>query len=195
MAETFGDFKPDEEQIPEGFLGHDEPEHEEAFEEEPRRIGFPDFDDPEQVPNSQPLFDEFDPQVRQDVEGLIWLGHLEDSFEAFGHQYVIRTLKADEELYAGLIAKEFNDSLMEGRAVAWAQVSLALMAVDGDVNFCPPVGPDREAFARARFVWVTSRWYWPLGEYLFRRYAALLQRQVKAFEALQNLSTRSLPTF
>lgn len=119
------------------------------------------------------MSDLFDPKVREAVEGLIWLGHLEDSFEFCGHNFVLRTLKADEELAAAAVVKEYTDTLGQAKAWAWANVALALVSVDGDDNFCPPTGPDKLAYARARFQYVTSRWYWPTGEYLFSRYQNL----------------------
>lgn len=134
----------------------------------------------------------FDPSIREDVEGLAQLGHLQDDFEFAGHHFTIRTLKADEELAATLVCKPYIDSFGQARAWAWARVGLALVSVDNDPNFCPPIGPDKEAFARARFNWVTSRWYWPLGEYLFNRYVALEGRQIEAIRAVANLSDRGL---
>lgn len=139
-------------------------------------------------------FDEFQPQVVEDVEGLIWLGHLEDEFEFCGHEFVIRTLKAEEELQAALLVKEWGDTIGQAKAWAWANIALALVSVDGDVDFCPPVGPDKSGYARARFKWVISRWYWPLGNYIFARFASLVQRQADAVNAVADLSSRSLHT-
>lgn len=139
-------------------------------------------------------FDSFPPEIREDVEGLIWLGYLEDHYEFCGHDFVLRTLRGDEELLAGLITKEFVETLGQSRAWAWAQVALALVAIDGEDDFCPPVGPDKRAYARARFQYCTSRWFWPLGQRLFRRYAELLERQEAAIEALEDFTSGSLPT-
>ncbi len=138
--------------------------------------------------------DQFPPQTIQDVEGLTWLGHIEDRFEFCGHDFTIRTLKADEELAAALLAKEFGSTIGEAKAWAWANICLALVAIDGEENFCPPIGPDRGANAKAKFKWVTSRWYWPVGEYVFARYADLVQRQATAIKAVSDLSSRSLNT-
>jgi hypothetical protein len=138
-------------------------------------------------------FDAFPPEVAQDVEGLIWVGYLEDTFEFCGHEFVIRSLRGDEELLAGLITKEFIETLGQSRAWAWAQIALALVAVDGDESFCPAAGPDKRAYARARFNYCTSNWFWPVGEYIFRRYAQLLERQAKAVEALEDFTSGSLP--
>jgi hypothetical protein len=56
-----------------------------------------------QQPDDEPTsIEDFPPEIREDVEGLLWLGYLEDSFDFCGHQFVIRTLRGDEELLAGL---------------------------------------------------------------------------------------------
>lgn len=138
--------------------------------------------------------DSFPDEIRMDVEGLAYLGQLEDSFEFCGHHFSIHTLKGEEELVAGVVTKEYLDTMGQSRAWAWAHVGMALSSVDGDENFCPPIGPDVTEFGRARLRYVTSRWYWPLAEFLFSRLAALNQRQTAAFEALRDLSTGSLPT-
>lgn len=138
-------------------------------------------------------FAEFDPRVREDVDGLIWLGYLEDEFSFCGHHFVIHTLKGDDELNAGLVAKEYVETFSQARAWAWAKVCLALSAVDGNPNFCPPIGPDKKAFARARFAWCTSQWHWPLTEYIYGRYVDLEARQLAALRALESLSQGSLP--
>src|SRR4051812_18330419 len=83
-------------------------------------------------------------QVRDRVDGLVWLGHLQDDFEFCGHHFTLRTLKADEDLLAGILAKKYSETLGQGKAWAWAHVALALVSVDHDDDFCPPLGPDRE---------------------------------------------------
>lgn len=139
-------------------------------------------------------FDTFPAEVVQDVEGLIWLGHLEDEFEFCGHEFVLRTLKAEEELQAALLVKEYGDTIGQAKAWAWANIALALTSIDGDQDFCPSLGPDKSGYARARFKWITSRWYWPVGNYIFARYASLVQRQADAVNAVADLSSRNLHT-
>ena len=142
----------------------------------------------EQAPEG---LDAFPQEVREDVEGLAWLGYLEDSFEAFGHRFTIRTLKGDEELYAGVITKEYQDTLSQAKAWAWANVAMALVAVDHDSDFCPPISSDPLANARARFTWITTKWHWILGNFLFQRLLFLNGRTLNAASAVQDLSQRS----
>lgn len=119
----------------------------------------------------------------------MWLGFLEDDFSFCGHDFVILTLRGDEELEASRVAGDYENTVGHPRAIQWAQIAMALVSVDGDSNFCPAVGPSKKDHARARFNWVTSNWYWPLGQYLFGRYTALLERQIEAVKAVQDLLT------
>jgi hypothetical protein len=95
--------------------------------------------------------DRFPDDVVEDVEGLLWLGYLEDTVEFCGHEFVIRTLRLEEEILAGLVTKEYVETLAQAKAWIAAQVGLALVSVDGDENFCPPAGPGSKDYARARF--------------------------------------------
>jgi len=140
-------------------------------------------------------FSTFKPEVRQSVEGLIWLGYLEDSFEFCGHQFKIRTLYGNEELLAAKVTKEYTETLGQAKAWGWANVALALTEVDHRDDFCPPIGPNPEEYAKARFNYVTGKWFWPLAEYIFERYAQLAIRQREAIDALRDLSAGSLRTF
>lgn len=143
---------------------------------------------------SQVGLDAFPPEVRQNVEGLEVLGHIEDEFRQWGHSYVMRTLKGEEELAAAVVTKEYVETLGQAKAWAWANVALSLVAVDGAYDFCPPVGPDSIEYARARFKYVTSKWHWALAEYLFDRFVELQQRQYAALEAMRDFSQGSQPS-
>lgn len=148
-----------------------------------------------QEQSSNDPFSEFDPRVREDIDGLIWLGYLENEVTFCGHTFVLRTLKGDEELNAGLVSKDYVETIGQAKAWAWAKIALSLVSVDSDTNFCPRIGPDKKEFARARFNWVTSQWHWPVGEYLYTELVNLEARQIEAVRAIQNLSERSLPNF
>lgn len=140
-------------------------------------------------------FAQFPDRVQEDVEGLIWLGYLEDAFDFCGHHFVIRTLRGEEELLAAAVTKEYVETLGQSRAWVWAVVSLSLVSVDGDEAFCPPIGPDRSAYARARFAYVTQNWFWPVAAAIFQRYTTLQERQTRAVEAVEDLSQGNLPMF
>jgi hypothetical protein len=151
------------------------------------------MDNPSQVPESSDAFAGFPDGVRADVEGLMWLGYLEEDFDYCGHNFVLRTLRGDEDLLAGLVCKRYTEAIGQDKALTWATVALALVAVDGDEDFCPPIGRDKEAWARARFQYCTTKWFWPLAVRLWMSYAGLLQRQAAAMEAVEDLFSGSLP--
>lgn len=142
---------------------------------------------------SNPL-EEFPSQVRADVEGLIYLGAISDEVEFCGHSFGLRTLRAGEEMAAALAADPFMKTAKAAEAWASAFAGLALTHVDGDDEFCPQAGPDKKAFARARFAYITDNWFQPTIDHLFACYARLLDRQVEAVRAMQDLSARSLHT-
>lgn len=137
----------------------------------------------------------FSEDIQEAVEGLTHLGSLTTEVEFAGHTFGLRTLTAAEEIAAAVVIKPFKDTLKEPEAWAAAQVALALTHVDGDEDFCPQAGPDQTAYARARLNYITSNWYWITIDALFREYTTLLQRQVEAIRAVQNLSQRGLLTY
>lgn len=132
--------------------------------------------------------DGFPEEVVNDVDGLLWLGFLEDSFEFCGHEFVIRTLRLEEEMIAGLAASDYKDTISRAKAWVAAQVGMALVSVDGDEDFCPPAGPNRKDFARARFQYVSGKWYEPTINYIYAKYVRLLERQEAIMEEMENLS-------
>jgi hypothetical protein len=139
--------------------------------------------------------DRFPDEVVEDVDGLLWLGYLEDVVDFCGHEFVIRTLRLEEEMLAALVSKEYIETL--GQAKAWiaAQVGMALISVDGDENFCPQANPNKKDYARARFQYVSKNWFEPTVNYIYSKYADLIERQVKALEEMENLSQGSQDIF
>lgn len=141
---------------------------------------------------SEDPFSVFPEDTQKAVEGLMWLGHLEDTFTFCGHRFTLRTFKGEGDLMAGLLVKEYEGTIAQAKAWAWANVAMALVSVDGDPNFCPPVGPDPMDHARAKFRYLITSWYWPTCEYMFEQLSVLMRRQRNAIKAVQDLSDRSL---
>lgn len=156
---------------------------EEKLSPEEIMAGFDAFD----TEGPAETIEDFPPEIRDAVEGLMFLGYLEDSFEFCGHHFVIRTLRGDEELLASLICKEFVQTLGQARAWVWAQIALALVSIDGDDNFCPPVSNNKRDYARARFQYVTGKWYWPLAAYINSRYETLCELQAEGVQRVEDL--------
>jgi hypothetical protein len=175
------------EQLPEFQWPDVEDENTWPQEERPTPLGYTEED----LDQPQDPFQGFSPEIRQDLEGLTHLGYLEDSFSFCGHHFVVKTLRGEEELAASLAIQEYRNTLKEPEAWVWANVALSLKSVDGDENFCPPIGPDVNDYARARLKYCTSKWFYPLAEYIWVEHCIpLQQRQLRALEALQGLSKR-----
>lgn len=131
----------------------------------------------------------FPEQVQLDVEGLTFLGYLQEEIEWCGHTFVIRTLNASDELQAALVSKEYLETFAQLLSYAAAHVGMSLVSVDGDEHFAEPLGPSDKNYARTRFNFVVE-WYRPTIEFLFEQYEKLKERQEKAFEAMRDLSLR-----
>ena len=144
---------------------------------------------------SKEVRDEFPEEVNEDVDGLIWLGYLEDVVDYCGHEFVIRTLRLEEQLLASLVTKEYTDTL--GQAKAWiaAHVGLALVSIDGDEEFCSQAGFNKKDYARARFQYVTGKWFEPTIAHLYNAYSSLIERQSSVLEEMENLSKESRISF
>lgn len=131
----------------------------------------------------------FPEEYKNQVDGLLWLGHLETSFEFCGHHFTLRTLKADEELAANVVVGEYADTKAQAKAWVWAHLALAIVAVDRDEAWCPSIGPNETTISRcrARFNYLITNWYWPTAAYVFNKYSELVAEQSAAVEAIQNL--------
>lgn len=131
--------------------------------------------------------EDFPQEIQENVEGLMFLGELYDDFNFCGHHFVIRTLRGDEELLAALVCKEFTETVGQARAWIWALVSMCLVSIDGDENFCPPLTNNKRDYARARFQYCTRNWFWPLAVHINQKYAELQQRQDEAMARVEDL--------
>jgi len=138
---------------------------------------------------------EFPPEVNNRLEGLLWLGYLEEEVTLAGHRITLRTLKLAEELEAARLSKDYIETVGAAKAHAASYVAAALQSVDGDFAFAPPIGPGLEASVKSKYNYITENWYWPAISYLYNQYENLLQKQAEAINALEDLSSRSLSTF
>jgi hypothetical protein len=145
--------------------------------------------------NSFEVKDEFPDEAIEDVNGLLWLGYLEDVVDYCGHEFVIRTLRLEEQLLCSLLIKEYNETIGQGKAWVAAQVALSLISVDGDEEFCPKAGFNKKDNARGRFNYLISNWYEPTIVHIYNAYLKLLERQAFVLEEMENLSQESLSTF
>lgn len=128
----------------------------------------------------------FPPESADDINGLLFLGHLEQQVSFAGHYFVIRTLKAGEEIEVALVTNEYKETAGFPKAWAIATVAAALESVDY-APLAQRLGPDLALPIRQKFNTVRE-YYWPVIEHLYDEYVLLLERQIKAFKALQGNS-------
>lgn len=143
------------------------------------------------------LFESVSEESLTRMEKLIRLGYLERSFDFCGYNFAIRTLYPIEESAAALAVQEFRNTLREPEVWANVQVGLALMSVDYDEDFCPPLSPKvrPQDFARARFNWVSQNLMQPVLDYIYTQYLDLLEERNAVIREAQDLSERSLQAF
>jgi hypothetical protein len=113
---------------------------------------------PEPAEVAAPVLDyrEFDPKHKEAFTGLLYVGHLDDEFELFGHRFMIASPTQTERLQIGPIIKEFTDTVTGELAYQAAMVAAYLVKVDGKDLPIPIMNNTRDASMRERFNWVTD---------------------------------------
>jgi hypothetical protein len=155
----------------------------------------PDLPQPEVEEPPRPP--EFPPGIEEDVNGLMMLGHLTDSFDFLGHSFAIRTLKSGEELAVSSVVKQYEGTLGEGKSYVLGTVAAAITTVDGQ-PLTRPLGPNAPEILQAiqqNFAYIGRTWVWPIVEFVYNRYSLLILRQNDAFEQMQGKSEANRPTF
>lgn len=128
--------------------------------------------------------DEFDPRIRDDIEGLLFLGRLTYDCTIYGHTFTLRTLTRGERLSIALFVKEFEDTLGLADALETAYLALAIQLVDGRPLSISLKEEPIAQHLRRNFE-IVRQWYDPVLEALYTEYSKLLLRQKLAFEALE----------
>lgn len=164
---------------------------EEHFDEDGQIVA-PDLDsfdaEADDGPEDDPVeeFTVFDPRHRDAFEGVMWLGHLEDTFEAFGHSFTIKTLTAGEKLAVARLIMDFERSVAYGRAFHAACAAAALLTIDGrPVPVAQRPGPDgNPSVVRQKYEWLVGTFYEPVIEVIFAKLDAL---EAQVLEVLAEL--------
>lgn len=125
----------------------------------------------------------FAPQTHRDVISLLRLGRIEDSFELYGHSFVMRTLNIEEEIAVDELLNVKFTSIYNEKAMKTAYVSAGLSLVDGE-PLTRSLGMS-ESNDLARSYDRVKKWYRPIIEKLHERYLMLEVRQVEALAELE----------
>lgn len=142
----------------------------------------------------------FPEKIRDAVQGLAYLGQLSEEVHFCGHSFGLRTLRASDKFAVSIALQPFRNTVYEVEIFQAAHVAMALTSVDGDEDFCPPIGPNVEEFAKARLNYVLNGpdgkggWYEPTIHFLWNRLAILEGIANEAIAELDRLSTRSQPS-
>lgn len=127
---------------------------------------------------------EFDPKVRQDFEGLLYLGRLTDEFEWFGHRFVIRTLTVGELTEIGLLHKPYANSLADAKAYQALLVAACLVTVDGK-SLPLPISDDKaDTELINKFRYIFDHWYPVTLDAVYERFLLLEARVNEVIEAM-----------
>lgn len=96
----------------------------------------------------------FDPRYREAFTGLMYIGYLEKTVTIYGHTFDLQTPSQNERLEAGILHKQYINSLSSEIAWAAITVSLYLRSVDGQ-PLPEPIGP-KDSGLSDRFFWVIN---------------------------------------
>ncbi len=127
---------------------------------------------------------EFDQRVREDFEGLLYLGKLEATFEWMGHKFVIRTLTVGEVLEIGLLHKEYVGTLTDVKAYQAALVAACVVKIDRKSLPFPLTNEDDDTPLRNRFEYVLRSWFPPTLDAVYEQYLLLEERVERVMEAM-----------
>lgn len=124
---------------------------------------------------------EMDPRIREDFEGLLYLGKLTDSFVWAGHRFVIRTMTAGETLEVGLMHREYVGTLGDVKAYQMLANAACLVSVDGK-PLPQPLGPE-ESGLLTRFEYV-KKWFPWTHDAIYEHYMLLELRVTEVINAM-----------
>lgn len=127
---------------------------------------------------------EFDPAVRDDFKGLMYLGALSREFSWLGHRFHIRTLRSDELVEVPLIVRAYEGSEGYPRALQGAVTSACVVTVDGAPIPVLPLAKD-ESELRLRYRWVMGNWFPPVLDRVYQEYILLEARVREVIQAME----------
>lgn len=125
---------------------------------------------------------EFDPRYRERLQGLLYLGHLEDSFTYAGHQFRVRNLTAGETIEAGVLIKSALGTRVELKAWSSAVAAAGIISVDGQPLIVPLMaGAEPSLEEKYRLI---LKWYEPIVQRVYDAVTALEEEARRMVDAL-----------
>lgn len=132
------------------------------------------------------FFDGLTREQNQDWNSLAQVGRLTETFHWLGHEFVMRTLKVDEEIAIGQVIKHLEGVVTQEKAAVAAYVAASLVSVNGAPFM---VDIEKETFSNllARYKYLIDKYHWPVIEYLQGK---LLELQIKVYELIKELEKK-----
>lgn len=127
---------------------------------------------------------EFDPKVREDFEGLLYLGALTQQFEWMGHTFLIRSLHVGEVLEIGLLHREYVGTITEVKAYQAAVTAACVVQIDKRRMPFPITTDDEDTLLRNRFQYVLDHWFTPTLDAVYENYLLLETRVEQVMVAM-----------
>lgn len=131
---------------------------------------------------------EFDPKVKQEFEGLLFVGALTTTFDYLGHRFVLRTLTQDELLEIALAIKPYVDTSAEVKANMMAIVAACVVSVDGRALPHPITLDTGDTVFQNHWRYVRANWYPPVIDAVFNQYVVLEWKVQEVIAAMGNRS-------
>lgn len=150
--------------------------------------GVPTATLPAEQPEPVPDYREFDPKHKDAFTGLLYVGHLDDEFQIFGHTFRIATPTQTERLQVGPVVKEFRGTITDEIAYQAAVVALYLISIDDQPLPQPILTNAKDAAVRDRFNWVTENLRRPVINAVFERTLILEDEVDMTLEAMGKAS-------
>lgn len=113
----------------------------------------PQPEEPE-VPQEDLKPREFDARARDAFHGLLWIGHLSQEVQRYGHIFKLVTPSGTERIQIGQVIAEWRNTLTEEVAFMQATVAAFLVSVDGVALPEPVLNHPKETALQDRFTWV-----------------------------------------
>lgn len=123
---------------------------------------------PQDQTEEEPL-PEFDPRYREDFEGLLYLGRLEETFSLWGHTFVIRTLTTEQLAEIGQIVRPHEGSNAKNAVYQSAVVAASVVTVDGKPLPQSITIDNSDELTTVRYPYVLKKWMPPVREALYNR--------------------------
>lgn len=93
-----------------------------------------------------------------DYQQLVYLGKIEDCYDAFGHTFDVRSISAEEELKISNFISRYADTISWNKALWIEALAYTLVKVDGEYFGGIPLGPDQEEQTIARRRDILNTW-------------------------------------